>query len=104
MKTDIVADPKTVMIELISAPVAPLAVLRVPQDMRVADFTVELKLVLVKNDYFVCFSFVRRLERLPMQSVELSSRVRWVTARDNRCLNDHDQKSWKIENSNRNSD
>ena len=75
MKADIVADPKTMMIELISAPVASLTVLGVPQDMRVADFTVELKLVLVKDDHFVSFAFVRCLEGLPMQSVELGSGV-----------------------------
>ena len=75
MKADIVADPKTVMVELISAPVASLTVLGVPQDMRVADFTVELKLVLVKDDHFVRFALICCLEGLPMQSVELGSGV-----------------------------
>ena len=62
VETNIVADPKTVMVELISAPVASLAVFGVPQDMCVADFTIELKLVLVKDDHFVSFTVIRCLE------------------------------------------
>lgn len=75
MKANIVADPKAMMIELICAPVASLTVLGVPQDMRVADFTIELKLVLVKYDHFVRSALICCLEGLPMQSVELGSGI-----------------------------
>ena len=62
MKTNIITDTKTVMVKLISAPVTPLAVLGVAKDMRVADFTVELKLVFIKDDHFICFAFIGCLE------------------------------------------
>ena len=96
MHSDVVTDPKAVMVELVSAPITPLAVLRVAKDMGVAHFTVEFKLVLVEDDNFVGFSLVSGLKRLSMQPVELSCGVGRVTASHDSRLNDHQKEGKEV--------
>ncbi len=48
MQADIITDPYTVMIELIAAPIAPLAMFGILQNMCIANITVKLIVFLVE--------------------------------------------------------
>ena len=93
MQSDVVAEPHTVVVELVAAPVTPLTMLRVLKHMRIANVAVEVVVVGVE---FVLGHVVGL--RDPDESLQGDGGVCRVTGSDDSSGDHHGEEPKQVEN------